>query len=56
MSALGEKRKGSPAVLLPPSVWSNKVKIAVDLGVAAGELEYAQAIRHDASLVVQRRG
>ena len=56
MSALGEKRKGSPRVLLPRSVWSNKVKIADDLGVAVAELEYVQAIRHDASWVVQLRG
>src|SRR5262249_48580313 len=53
MSALGEKRKGSPAVLLPPSVWSNKVKIADDLGVAVPELEDVRAIRHDAWWVVQ---
>jgi tripartite-type tricarboxylate transporter receptor subunit TctC len=34
---------------------SNKVKIADHLGVAAGELEYVPAIRHDVSWVVQLR-
>ena len=38
-------------VLLLRSVWSSKVKIADDLGVAVPELEYVQAIRHDASWV-----
>src|SRR5262249_49460441 len=42
-------------VLLPRSVRSNKVKIADDLGVAVGELEYVQAIRHDILWVVQLR-
>src|SRR5262245_1962040 len=41
----------APGALLPRSVWSNKVKIADDLGVAVSELEYVQAIRHDASRV-----
>ena len=40
----------------PRWVRSNKVKIADDLGVAVAELEYVQAIRHDASWVVQLRG
>jgi hypothetical protein len=37
-------------------VRSNKIKIADGLGVAVPELEYLQAIRHDASCVVQLRG
>ena len=40
----------------PRWVRSNKVKIVDDLGVAVPELEYVQAIRHDASRVVQLRG
>jgi hypothetical protein len=56
ISALGQKRKGSPGVPLPRSVWNDKVKIADDLGVAVPELEYVQAIRHDAAWVVQLRG
>src|SRR4029450_598370 len=35
---------------------SNKVKIADHLGVAVGELEYVQGVRHDASWLVQPRG
>jgi hypothetical protein len=46
----------APGVPLPRSVWSNKIKIADDLGVPVPELEYLQAIRHDASWVVQLRG
>jgi hypothetical protein len=46
----------APGVPLPRSVWSNKIKIADDLGVPVPELEYLQAIRHDASWVVRLRG
>jgi hypothetical protein len=37
-------------------VRSNKVKIADDLGVAVPELEYVQAIGHDAWWAAQLRG
>ena len=40
----------------PRWVRSNKVKIADDLGVAVPELEYVQAIGHDAWWAAQLRG
>src|SRR5262245_39167843 len=45
----------APGVLLPLSVWSNKIKIADGFGRGGTELEYMQAIRHDASWL-QLRG
>src|SRR5262249_61473440 len=56
MSALAKSAKARPECYSHPLVWSNKVKIADDLGVAVGELEYVPAIRHDASWLVQPRG
>jgi len=43
-------------VLLARLVWSNKVKIADDLGVAVPPLEYVQPIRHDVAWAAQLSG